>query len=108
MAIININIMDKVGNEEFWHPEGTKKEYSHHMYRNSPFESCDSCGNCNGANCEICHVITIPACLSFSVYSDTLYKWVVESGVPDDIAATLVYSDSSRWSDKGYHLIWPT
>ena len=29
-------------------------ELTSHMYRNSPYESCDSCGNCDGARCESC------------------------------------------------------
>lgn len=32
----------------------TRTEFTGHMYRNSPYETCDSCGNCDGARCETC------------------------------------------------------
>lgn len=105
---VRINIMDKVGDEKFWSPSGAKKGYSHHMYRNSPFETCNTCGNCNGANCEVCHLVTTPACLEFSIGSDTLYQWLLEKNVPEDIASEIVYSDYCGHTYKGYRLIWPT
>lgn len=106
--MITINIMDKVGNEDFWAPEGTRQEYSHHMYRNSPYESCDSCGNCNGANCDRCELLTIPGHLEFSVHTDSLYAWLLEKDVPEDVAGFLAYNDSCRKSYKDYYLAWPT
>lgn len=29
-------------------------ELSGHLYKNSPYESCDDCGNCDGGRCEFC------------------------------------------------------
>jgi hypothetical protein len=97
----NIDIMDKVGNEDFWNPENPRKEYSHHMYRNSPYETCDSCGNCNGAYCDICSEVTIPGHLSFSIYTDTIYQWLVEKDIPEDVASVVAYSDSCPYRYKG-------
>ena len=107
-TVVNINIIARVASEDFWTPEQPTVEYSGHMYFGSPFESADSCGTCNGAKCDYCHKIVTPSCWSFSTYSDTLYKWVLEEGVPEDIAKELVYSDYCRHSYKGYNLVWPT
>jgi len=103
-----IDIMDKANDEKFWQPEGSKSYYSQHLYRNSPFESSDSCGNCNGANCDSCVLIAIPAQLEFSIYSDILYDWMIQDGVPEEVASELAYSDSCRRNYKGYTLVWPT
>jgi len=105
---IIIDIMDKAGDEKFWRPESSRGYYSQHLHRNSPYESSDSCGNCNGANCDSCVLVVVPAQLEFSTYSDTLYDWLIEDGVPEDIAEELAYSDSCRRSYKGYRLVWPT
>lgn len=102
-----INIIDKAVDELLWKVKGSSFEYSNHMYRNSPYESANSCGNCNGSGCDTCYKIVTPSHLEFSVPSDTLYTWILETGVPEDIASSLAYSDSCNNTCKGYRLIWP-
>lgn len=103
-----INIMNKVASEDFWSIEGSRTEYSHHIYRNSPFESCDSCGTCDGARCEDCRKIITPAYINFSASSDVLYGWLIEMNIPKDVAEELVFSDTCGSTYKGYYLAWPS
>lgn len=103
---MNIDIMDKVINEDYWTLKDSSFHYSGHMYRGSPYETSNSCGNCDGARCEVCRKIVTPAHLGFSVSTDILHQWLLEKNIPEDIASGLAYGDS--YSYKGYYLVWPT
>lgn len=103
-----INVINRVCSEGHWRIEGASFEFSHHMYRNSPFETCNSCGNCDGASCDICHKVQIDAHIECSMGSDELYKWLLEESVPEDTASDLAYSDYCGYTRNGYRLVWPT
>lgn len=101
-----IDIIAKTS-EEDWRFWGSKKEYTHHVHRNSPFDSCDSCATCDGARCDACKLITVPAHLECCITSDKLYSWLLEEGAPKDVAAEFAYSDTVGNFYRGYKLIWP-
>lgn len=113
--IKNIDIMQKAADEKWWDIKGVSSYMSRHMHRNSPFETSSSCGNCDGACCEdedgkpLCRRVQVPGHLEFSVYTDTLYTWLKEAGVPEDAASEIAYSDYCRnHTHDGYRLIWPS
>ena len=102
-----IDILEDVLKPEYWEKFGERKHKSHHMYRNSPYESDDSCGNCNGANCHCCKDVIEPETYKFCMYSDKIYELLIEKGLDKETESYYAYDDSFNMYHNGYHLNWP-
>jgi hypothetical protein len=118
MEYINIDILDKVIDKEFWIKEPSHSYYSHHLYRYFPIETCNDCGNCDGANCEHCKLIEKPERYVCSIEADKLVDIIKEKIIEFDkslreneamnIAAELAFCDGSFIPATYYRIIWPT
>ena len=96
-------VSDKlINNPGFWRKEGESFYYSGHCHRGSAIETDDSCGNCDGANCDTCRKVKIGEHYSFSCYTDTIYKDLLEQGYEEGVASDLAYSD---YGCKTHYLI---
>lgn len=108
VEVIDIDILDIVKDEKYWHYHGKEVHLSGHMYRNSPYETDDSCGNCDGARCDYCKKIVDEPYFSFCISTDELYDILISKGVSDGAAQDIAYNDFCRnHTSDGFHLIWP-
>ena len=85
---------------------------SHHMYRNSPFETDDKCGNCDGARCEGCECIVEEAHYEAAIPCDKLEEILakVAPELPEELRKDLIYDDYKSYvvfEDKQYRISWP-
>ena len=103
---IVVDIIDLVSEEKYWELD-TDVYYTHHMYRNSPYETCDNCGNCDGARCEGCKKVT-EIKLQCSIPTDELYEMLKSKGVDEATASDFAYLDSCKSLRNGFRFYWPS
>ncbi len=89
-----------------------RSHMSHHMYRNSPFETDDKCGNCDGARCDGCESIIEAAHYEAAIPCDKLEEMLakVADFLPEKLRKDLVYDDYTSYVDyecKRYRIEWP-
>ena len=96
----------------YWEFEAARQHMSHHMYRNSPFETDDKCGNCDGARCDGCEAIVEEAHYSVAIPCDKLEEMLakVVPDLPEELRRDLVYDDYKSYVEyegKQYRISWP-
>ena len=105
-AEIDIDIYDLIADEKYWEVD-TDVYYTHHMYRNSPYETCSDCGNCDGARCNGCKKIRETS-LKCSIPTDELYDMLISKGVDEATASDFAYLDSCKTLRNNFRFYWPT
>lgn len=101
-----VYILPKMLDSKYWYYD-KQIHYTKHMYRNSPYETDSDCGNCDGAACDYCNKIVDEGIFNHGVECNILESWLIEAGVPEDIAIDAVYNDFYKPNVKKYRIIWP-
>ena len=98
--------------QPYWEFHQAQQHMSHHMYRNSPFETDYDCGNCDGGSCDNCHAVVEDAHYEVAIPCDKLEEMLakVAGFLPEDLRRDLVYDDYKSYvvfEDKQYRISWP-
>lgn len=101
-----VYILPKMLDSKYWYYD-KQIHYTKHMYRNSPYETDSDCGNCDGAACDYCNKIVDEGIFNHGVECNILESWLIEAGVPEDIASDAVYNDFYKPNVKKYCIVWP-
>ena len=109
---MEINLIDnpEFRKPKYWSFKSGDKYLSHHMYKNSPFETCDSCGNCDGARCDGCKMIYLDDYLEFtfecSEETENIFK--ENFNLPDDQIYDYMYDDFYKNCNYKNYIITPS